>query len=93
TPAAGGLKEYVMRERALNESIDVICGIALATEDDAAMVISTQCVFAAGLHTQDPVKRTAILDMLAQHQNRTGWPVNDLRVDLESEWTKTGNPR
>ncbi|KAK6005244.1 hypothetical protein QM012_008023 [Aureobasidium pullulans] len=92
TPAAGGLKEYVTRERALNESVDVICGIALATEDDAAMVISTQCVFAAGLHTQDPIKRAAILEMLAHHQKRTGWPVHDLRIDLKSEWTKTDKP-
>ncbi|KAI4729355.1 hypothetical protein E4T49_02798 [Aureobasidium sp. EXF-10728] len=92
TPASGGLKEYVARERALNESIDVICGIALATEDDAAMVISIQCIFAAGLHTQDPIKRAAILEMIAQSQGRTGWPVHDLRIDLEAEWTKTGHP-
>jgi hypothetical protein len=89
TPAIGGLKEYVTRERALQESIDAICGIALATEDDAAIVISTQCVFAAGLHTSDPTKRTAILEIVAQHQSRTGWPVHDLRSDLKIEWAKT----
>ncbi|KAI5206606.1 hypothetical protein E4T38_03786 [Aureobasidium subglaciale] len=93
TPAAGGLKEYMARERALNESIDVICGIALATDDDAAIVISTQCIFAAGLHTQDPGKRVAVLGIIAQHQARTGWPVHDLRIDLEAEWSKTDNPR
>lgn len=92
TPAAGGLKEYIARERALNESIDVICGIAMATADDAAIVVSTQCVFAAGLHTQDPARKTAILDLLAQHQSRTGWPVHDLRVDLEAEWNKANRP-
>ncbi|KAI4765531.1 hypothetical protein E4T52_01704 [Aureobasidium sp. EXF-3400] len=89
TPAAGELKDYAARERALHESIDTICGIALATEDDAAMVVSTQCVFAAGLHTRDSIKRIAILEIITQHQNRTGWPVHDLRVDLEAEWTKT----
>jgi len=92
TPAAGGLKEYLARERALHESIDMICGIALATEDDAAMAISTQCVFAAGLHTRDSIKRGAILEIITQHQSRTGWPVHDLRVDLEAEWTKTNDP-
>ncbi|THW27306.1 hypothetical protein D6D25_06211 [Aureobasidium pullulans] len=92
TPAAGGLKEYVARERALNESIDVICGIAMATEDDAAIVISTQCIFAAGLHTQDPAKRTAVMDLISKHQARTGWPVHDLRMDLQAEWSKTDNP-
>jgi hypothetical protein len=92
TPAAGGLREYTTRERALQESIDMICGIALATEDDAALVISTQCIFAAGLHTRDPTKRVAILEMIFHHQHRTGWPVHDLRVDLEAEWTKTDSP-
>jgi hypothetical protein len=64
----------------------------LATEDDAALVISTQCIFAAGLHTRDPTKRVAILEMIFHHQHRTGWPVHDLRVDLEAEWTKTDSP-
>lgn len=92
TPAAGGLKEYVAKERALHESVDMICGIALATEDDAAMVVSTQCVFAAGLHTRDLTKRVAIMEIITQHQNRTGWPVHDLRVDLKAEWAKTDGP-
>lgn len=70
----------------------MICGIALATEDDAAMVVSTQCAFAAGLHTRDSIKRNAILEIITQHQNRTGWPVHDLRVDLEAEWAKTESP-
>jgi hypothetical protein len=64
TPAAGGLRAYVTRECALHESIDMIRGIALADEDDAAVVVSIQCVFAAGLHTQDSTERATILEIV-----------------------------
>lgn len=80
------------RKRCLNEAIDTICGIALNMMDDAASVISTQCLFAAGLHLQDSTKRASILELLSVHQARTGWPVYDLRIDLHAEWDSAEPP-
>jgi len=69
----------------MNEAIDTICGISMRPTDDAAGIISTQCLFAAGLHTQDIAKRSSIQELLGVHQARTGWPVQDLRPDLQAE--------
>lgn len=88
-PAPGGLRECLGREREVSEAIDTICGIALTIKDEPATVLSTQCLFAAGLYTQPAVKRQAILELLAAHQDFTGWPVNRLENELKAEWKNT----
>ncbi|OCL05624.1 hypothetical protein AOQ84DRAFT_366488 [Glonium stellatum] len=90
-PAAGGYIEYTERLKQLIDAVDTISGIATTLEEDAASVISTQCLFGAGLYTQDPAKRDAILDLIEAHQERTGWPVSSLRDELIAEWAKS-NP-
>jgi hypothetical protein len=88
-PAAGGFSEFVHRERQLSEAVDVICGIAMTITDEPSSVSSTQCLFGAGLYThdKDPRKREAIVQLIDEHQLRTGWPVNSLTEELQTEWT------
>lgn len=87
-PAPGGFLEYLNRERELMEAIDTIAGIGLTVKDDAASVISTQCLFAAGLYCQDDAKRSVILRLVEEAQGRTGWPVGSLGDELRLEWSK-----
>jgi hypothetical protein len=88
-PAAGGFSEFVRRERLLSEAVDVICGIAMTITDEPSSISSTQCLFAAGLYThdKDPRKREAIVQLIDEHQLRTGWPVHSLTEELQAEWT------
>jgi hypothetical protein len=82
-----GLKELERLHQTLDNAIDQIGGIACTTRSTAAIIVSTQCLFAAGLNTRDPSKREHIARLLRSHQSNTGWPVNDLAQDLQTEWT------
>jgi len=74
------------REGIMLQSIDTICGIAMTLEDEPASVMSTQCVFAAGLYAREDSKRQEIKKLLTLHQSRTGWPPSSLAEELEAEW-------
>ena len=88
-PAAGGYIEYLRRDKIITQSIDVIGSIALTLTDDASRLMSTQCLFAAGLYCTDDAKRTCITELLREHSNHTGWPSNtDLAEELRTEWSK-----
>jgi hypothetical protein len=87
-PAAGGFLEYAERSKQLTDAIDAIGGIASTLTEEAACVVSTQCLFGAGLYTHELPKREAILSMIKAHQDRTGWPVNGLGEELVGEWRK-----
>jgi hypothetical protein len=86
SPAVSGLKELERLQRTLTDAVDYIGGLACTTTNTAAIVISTQCLFAAGLNTRDLAKQDQIVKLLQSHQSRTGWPVHDLAQDLEAEW-------
>lgn len=49
-PAAGGYMEYRRRDVIITECIDTIAGIALKLTDDASRLMSTQCLWAAGMY-------------------------------------------
>jgi Fungal specific transcription factor domain len=85
-PAPGGYTEFFRRQGHIAEGVDTICGIAMCIKDEPSSVSSTQCLFAAGLYTHDPRKREAIVKMIDEHQDRTGWPVSSLSDELKSEW-------
>lgn len=86
TPAVGGMKELINRQKSLQAAVEAICGIALCTVDDGNIIVSTQCVFAAGHHVQDPAKRAQVLELLQAHRMRTGWPHYDIASEMESFW-------
>lgn len=85
SPAVSGLKELERLQQTLHDAVNCIGGIACTTTDTAAIIISTQCLFAAGLNTRDAVRRNQIARLLQSHQSCTGWPVNDLAQDLQAE--------
>lgn len=85
-PAPGGYTELFRRQGHIVESVDTICGIAMLIKDEPSSVSSIQCLFAAGLYTHDPGKREAIVQLIDEHQSRTGWPVRSLSEDLRTEW-------
>jgi hypothetical protein len=52
-------------------------------------LMSTQCLFAAGLYCNDDAKRRCIAELIDDHASQTGWPVNtNLSDELHSEWAK-----
>ncbi|KAK3113714.1 hypothetical protein LTR53_008717 [Teratosphaeriaceae sp. CCFEE 6253] len=88
-PTAGGYLEYLGRDKAITECIDTIGGIALRLDDGASRLMSTQCLFAAGLYCTDQRKRECIAELIAEHSAHTGWPANvNLADELRVEWAK-----
>ncbi|KAI4717471.1 hypothetical protein E4T48_06324 [Aureobasidium sp. EXF-10727] len=92
SPAVSGLRELERQRHTLDNAIDQIGGIACTTSDTSATVISTQCLFAAGLNSRDPVKREHLVRLIRSHQARTGWPITDLAEDLQAEWAMDASP-
>ncbi|KAK7541159.1 uncharacterized protein J3D65DRAFT_269266 [Phyllosticta citribraziliensis] len=104
-PAAGGYREYMTRDAALQSAIDTIGGVATvldaqpgsvhskgaSNEADGAAVVSTQCLYAAGLYVNDDGKRQEICRLIERHQEKTRWPVQSLADELKSEWAR-GRP-
>ena len=90
-PSVGGFKEIVVRERLLNTAVDTISGIALTMGASAAAIMSSGCVFVAGMNTKHPDKRKAIMDILGQHKEDTGFPLHDFRDELQGHWTKSNS--
>lgn len=88
-PAAGGYLEYQGRERIISECVDTIGGIAMKLTDDASRLMSTQCLFAAGLYCTTPAKQDCIAQLIRDHTAHTGWPANtDLAEELAVVWAK-----
>jgi hypothetical protein len=83
------MKELTSRQSSLQATVEVICGIASCTDDAGAVIVSTQCVFAAAHHVQDSAKRSRVLQLLRAHREQTGWPHYDLTKELESSWSGT----
>ncbi|KAI5194240.1 hypothetical protein E4T39_08718 [Aureobasidium subglaciale] len=92
SPVMSGLKELERLQQTLDDAVSYIGGIACTTNNTAAIIISTQCLFAAGLNTRDLPKREQIARLLRSHQSCTGWPVHDLAQDLQAEWTLASSP-
>ncbi|KAK3634868.1 hypothetical protein LTR56_014993 [Elasticomyces elasticus] len=108
-PAAGGYLEYgeilrkrdrmheraltLGRDRDITACIDEIGSIAMNVLDDASRLMSTQCLFAAGLYCTDNIKRECIAELITEHATHTGWPSNvDLAEELRLEWSRQERP-
>ncbi|KAK4554464.1 hypothetical protein LTR86_008318 [Recurvomyces mirabilis] len=85
-PALGGMKEMALRKKEFEDARDTMIGIAMTTTDPAAVLMSTKCLYAAGLHAEKAEVRTIVLDLLRGHQRTTGWPSKDMAVELEQTW-------
>lgn len=85
----GGYLEYLQRDKVISECIDTIGGIAMKLYDNASCLMSTQCLYAAGLYCPDGPKCQYIAELVQDHQGHTGWPINtDLAEELRGEWLK-----
>ncbi|KAK4623748.1 hypothetical protein CLAFUW4_05343 [Fulvia fulva] len=81
-PAIGGLAELTKRAENVRESVAAICGIAYCTTESAAMLTSTQCLYAARPHLNASHEVDAVNELLLSHQKQTGWPNGDIHLDV-----------
>ncbi|KAL2822021.1 fungal-specific transcription factor domain-containing protein [Aspergillus granulosus] len=89
-PYIHGMDQFVERQTSVRQCVEIICGIAMALKDDGSSLISSQCLFIAGMFTQDSRSRECILDLLESCRQRTGWPVQSFGTELKQIW-KTFN--
>lgn len=87
-PAVAGFQGYLQTQRVLSEAVEAICGIAMALRDEGSQILSAQCLFGAGLCTQDPRRRDAIVALITACEARTEWPMATLVADLRAEWAR-----
>lgn len=87
-PAVAGFQGYLQTQRILSEAVEAICGIAMALRDEGSQILSAQCLFGAGLCTQDPRKRDMIIALITACETRTEWPLSTLIADLRAEWAR-----
>jgi hypothetical protein len=87
-PASAGFQGYMRTQRVLLQSVEVICGIAMELEDEGCQVFCSQCLFGAGLCTQDPKSRETIIALIETCGVRSGWPMANLTRDLKAEWVR-----
>ncbi|KAF3769750.1 hypothetical protein M406DRAFT_245423, partial [Cryphonectria parasitica EP155] len=85
-PAEGGFHTYLQTQRVLSDAVDAICGIAMELKDEGCQILSAQCLFGAGLCTQDMKNRDIIIALIRSCEARTGWPMSNLIDDLRAEW-------
>ncbi|KAL3479968.1 fungal-specific transcription factor domain-containing protein [Aspergillus californicus] len=85
-PCLGGLDQYLQRQATVRQCVEIICGIAMALKDDGSSLMSSQCLFIAGIFTQDGRSRECILDLLDLCRRRTGWPVRSFGDELRQSW-------
>lgn len=90
-PAAGGYIECQSRERIIAECVDTIGGIAMKLADDASRLMSTQCLYTAGMYCTVAEKQDCIAELIRMHSAHTGWPTNaDLVEELRVHWAEKG---
>lgn len=87
-PSVGGnLLGFTRRNKVIQESIEMVCGIGMTLIEDAASMMSCQCLFIAGVFIQDMRKRERVLEML--NSRRNSWPTPSLASELQAMWCDT----
>ncbi|PVI05562.1 hypothetical protein DM02DRAFT_516492 [Periconia macrospinosa] len=87
-PSLGGILEYRQRQRLLDESVETVCGIAMAHQgkDLPSAFVNFQALYAAGLSVQIPDRQAAILQLLGDTLDVTKFPPKTLLDDLVDYW-------
>ncbi|KAG8672946.1 hypothetical protein FPOAC1_006248 [Fusarium poae] len=85
-PHLDGIQGLLKRQKDIQQSINMVCGIGMTLTEDASSMLSSQCLFIAGMFMQDPRQKDAVLEMLDSCQKRCGWPTPSLRSELEQIW-------
>ncbi|KAJ3545313.1 hypothetical protein NM208_g2570 [Fusarium decemcellulare] len=85
-PSYGGYKEYLERQKTLKKWARMVCSIAMSCTDYASSVMSSQCVFIAGMVIEGDSQRAAVLEYLDTSSQRAGWPGYSLGRELNEIW-------
>ncbi|KAF5619557.1 transketolase [Fusarium sp. NRRL 25303] len=87
-PSTGGLNAYRQRQKALNESLHMVCSIANACQkgEPAMAFVNVQAIFAVGQCVQMPEKQAALLDTLDRMLEISKFPAAGLVADLKRTW-------
>lgn len=85
-PSLGGLNRYMEQQIVLARCVGYICGIAMTLSDDASCIMSSQCLFIAGMCIQDVLQREAVIKLIDSCRQRTGWPIKSLSEELKEFW-------
>ncbi|KAF2164808.1 hypothetical protein M409DRAFT_24713 [Zasmidium cellare ATCC 36951] len=86
-PALGGLSELSKRRAAVQSCAATICGIAYCTRESAAMITSTECLYASRPHLNSQDEVEAVNSLLLSHQKQTGWPNHDIHAQVRADDT------
>ncbi|KAF4619046.1 hypothetical protein G7Y89_g14800 [Cudoniella acicularis] len=90
-PSRGGFGSYLEQGRRIASLVANICGIAMTLTDNASSVMSSQCLYIAGMCIQDSRQRQAVLGMLDSCRQRIGWPIKSLGEELQAFWDAPEN--
>ncbi|SPO06992.1 related to quinate transport protein [Cephalotrichum gorgonifer] len=85
-PCLGGLESFMKRQKTIQDSIEMVCGIGMTLTEDASSMLSSQCLFIAGMFMQNPRQRSCVLEMLDSCRDRCGWPTPSLGSELVRIW-------
>lgn len=44
-PCLGGLESFMKRQKTIQDSIEIVCGIGMTCTEDASSLLSSQCLF------------------------------------------------
>ncbi|KAI0894733.1 fungal-specific transcription factor domain-containing protein, partial [Annulohypoxylon nitens] len=85
-PILGGMGDHLELRKTLSKCIQMVCGIAKTQEDYESSIMSSQCLYIAGLSVENINERTQVLSLLLERQERCGWPTQSLGGDLSATW-------
>ncbi|CAM1510823.1 Fc.00g083360.m01.CDS01 [Cosmosporella sp. VM-42] len=85
-PCLGGLESFMKRQKTIQDSIEMVCGVGMTLTEDASGMLSSQCLFIAGVFMQNPRQRICVLRMLDSCRKKCGWPTPSLGSELERIW-------
>ncbi|OBT93533.2 hypothetical protein VE01_08290 [Pseudogymnoascus verrucosus] len=88
-PSLKGMREYMANQKLLAKAAETVCGIAMTLTDAASSLVSSQCLYIAGLCIQDSRQREAVISLIDACHRRTGWPTRSLSHDLREEWQQS----
>lgn len=55
-PSNGGLELFIQRQKSVQQSVEVVCGIGMTLTDDASSLVSSQCLFIGKHHSPVAIK-------------------------------------
>ncbi|KAF7555297.1 hypothetical protein G7Z17_g2293 [Cylindrodendrum hubeiense] len=89
-PSIGGVDAYRVRQRQLDDSFRIICGIASHEVHQGPLAfVNIQALYAAGLCVQTPAKKTALLEILQRTMDASKFPAMDVIGKLNRYWETT----